>query len=237
MKRFQTRSIMYLRWITFLTVIELLKSWSPSPMALTIHWWPFYPYTIPHTSSKYVTNNNAVKGFLYDILLQTLQTCHPDLENQKFEMTRYSTQQDFLQLVLNQTGHKTEFYMPLTIQDKADHIHKDGLQQRLPPDSTFLPVLECPGETDFVIIEFLWPKCALRNFGCIKSILELHMHTCSFPNCNYKLFQRLFRIVSETVHRLMNFSHLFPCQFSFIKKVRFTSTKRRTRLWAQILSQ
>ena len=103
MKRFQTRSIMRLRWITFLTVIELLKSWSPSPMALTIHWWPFYPYTFPHTSSKYVTNNNAVKGFLYDILLQTLQTCHPDLENQKFEMTRYSTQQDFLQLVLNQT--------------------------------------------------------------------------------------------------------------------------------------
>ena len=146
MKRFRTRSTMYLRWITFLTVIELLKTWKPSPMALTIHWWPFYPYTIPDTSHKQIVDNNAVRGFLYDILLQTLQTCYPDLENQKFQMTRYSTQQDFLHLLMNQTEPITEFYLPTTIQDKSDHIHKEGLRHRLPPDSTFLPVLECPGE-------------------------------------------------------------------------------------------
>ena len=167
MKRFRTRTIMYFRWLVFLTVIELLKSYKPSPMALTIHWWPFYPYTIPDTSSKHITDNNAVKGFLYDILLQTLETCHPDLENQKFQMTRYLTQQDFQPLTMNQTGPNTEFYIPLTIQDKSDHFHEDGLQYFLPPNSTFLPVLECPGDTDFVTIQFFVPKCVPWNFGCI----------------------------------------------------------------------
>ena len=150
-------------------------------MALTIHWWPFYPYTLPDTSSKHI-DNNAVKGFLYDILLQTLETCYPDLENQKFQMTKYLTQQDFQSLIMNQTGPNTEFYIPLTIQDKANHIHEDGLQYLLPPDSTFLPVMECPGDTDFVMVKFFVPKCVLWNFSCI-NFRFAHMRPCYFPTC------------------------------------------------------
>ena len=119
-------------------------------MAATIHWRSFYPYTVPRKDNDPKQNINGFNGFLYDILLQMFQICQPNLDTHNFQMTRYPSQRDFMSFLhsADVADGSTHVFLPVSVSNHGCYLER--LHQQMLPDSTFLPVLESPGEANSV---------------------------------------------------------------------------------------
>ena len=117
-------------------------------MAASVYWWPFYPYTIPHGDNDQTQDVNAFYGFLYDILVQMFKTCQPNLDIGSFLTTRFTIQQDFMTFLTKPDvpNGTTHVYVPVSVQVAGCYLER--LQHQMLPDSTFLPILESPGEVN-----------------------------------------------------------------------------------------
>ncbi len=138
-------------------------------MSLTIHWWPFHPYTIPSAGTGHQVNpdgmggdqvsriggnqadEDALHGLLVDILARLLRNClrEPEVEVLTTRRMRYVTQHDFLPLLLDPEAEVTDardvhVFLPDTL-----HAHDvETVDRMLGPETVFLPVLESPGKSE-----------------------------------------------------------------------------------------